>query len=156
MDMRRVVTRQRSGRSEVLHDGRPAKVFGGGGYEFGEVWSTEAPAPEFGSDVDRTQEFAEFSTDIKPGETRFRLCEFPVGMDAPMHATPTIDYITVLGGAIDLELEDGTEIHLERGDTCVQRGTRHAWHNRGTEPFRMAVVMIGSEAPATGSSQAGG
>lgn len=148
MDMRRVVTTQRAGRSAVLHDGRPAKVFGGGGYEFGEVWSTESPAPGFGSDADRTEEFADFSTDIKPGETRFRLCEFPPGMDAPMHATPTIDYITVLGGAIDLELADGTEVHLERGDTCVQRGTLHAWHNRGSEPFRMAVVMVGAEAPA--------
>lgn len=155
MDMRRVVTSQQSGRSAVLHDGRPPKVFGGGGYEFGEVWSTQQPAPSFDSDLDRTEEFAEFSTDIKPGETRFRLCEFPVGMDAPMHATPTIDYITVLDGAIDLELEDGSEIHLQRGDTCVQRGTRHAWHNRGSVPFRMAVVMIGAEAPAAASETGG-
>src|SRR6202521_1633899 len=65
MDMRGVVKSQRSGRSAVLHDGRPSKVFGGGGYEFGEVWSTESPAPSFGSDVDRTEEFADFSTDIK-------------------------------------------------------------------------------------------
>jgi quercetin dioxygenase-like cupin family protein len=154
MDMRRVVTSDRSGRSGVLFDGRPAKVFGGGGYEFGEVWSTEAPAPNFASDVDRTVEFAEFSTEIKPGETRFRLCEFPPGMDAPMHTTPTIDYITVLSGSIDLELEDGSEVRLGPGDTCVQRGTRHAWHNRGSEPFRMAVVMIGSDAPA-GSADEG-
>ena len=66
-----------------------------------------------------------------------------------MHATPTIDYITVLDGAIDLALEDGSALHLERGDTCVQRGTKHAWHNRGSVPFRMAVVMVGSEAPAS-------
>lgn len=144
MDMRRVVTSGRSGRSAILRDGRPAKVFEGGGYQFGEIWSTESPAPDFGSDADRTEEFADFSTNIKPGETRFRLCEFPAGMNAPMHTTPTIDYITVLDGSIDLELEDGTEVHLERGDTCVQRGTAHAWHNRGSEPFRMAVVMVGA------------
>ena len=41
-----------------------------------------------------------------------------------------------------------SEVHLGQGDTCVQRGTVHAWHNRGSEPFRMAVVMVGSEAPA--------
>jgi quercetin dioxygenase-like cupin family protein len=143
--MRRVVTGDLDGRSAVMHDGRPPKVFSGGGYEFGEVWTTAAPAPSFAAYEDLTEGFAEFSTELSTGESRFRLVEFPPGMDAPMHATPTIDYIVVLSGEIDLELEDGAEVHLTQGDAVVQRGVPHAWHNRGTEPFRMAVVMIGSE-----------
>ena len=63
--------------------------------------------------------------------------------DPGMHTTPTIDYGIVLSGEIDLELDEG-EVHLQAGDVVVQRGTRHAWRNRGTEPCRIAFVLISS------------
>ena len=34
-------------------------------------------------------------------------------------------------------------MHLRPGDTVVQNGTRHAWHNRGTVPARLAVFFPG-------------
>ena len=65
--------------------------------------------------------------------------------DAPgMHTTATIDYEFVISGSVFLELDDGTEVELGPGDTVVQNGTRHAWRNRGTEPCRMVVVLIGA------------
>jgi hypothetical protein len=65
--------------------------------------------------------------------------------DAPgMHTTSTIDFEVVLEGEIWLELDDGAEVHLRVGDTVVQNGTRHAWHNRGTTLARLAVVLIGA------------
>ena len=65
--------------------------------------------------------------------------------DAPgMHTTATIDFEVVLEGEVWLELDDGVEVHLRVGDTVVQNGTRHAWHNRGTTLARLAVFLIGA------------
>jgi hypothetical protein len=65
--------------------------------------------------------------------------------DAPgMHTTDTIDFEVVLDGEVWLELDGGKEVHLRPGDTVVQNGTRHAWHNRGTKPARLAVFIVGA------------
>jgi mannose-6-phosphate isomerase-like protein (cupin superfamily) len=63
-----------------------------------------------------------------------------------MHATPTVDYIFVLSGEIHLILEK-EEVHLKTGDCVIQRGTVHAWSNRGTEPCAMIGVMIDAGLP---------
>lgn len=60
-----------------------------------------------------------------------------------MHTTKTIDYGIVLSGKIILELDEG-EVELEAGDIVVQRATRHGWHNRGSEPCKIAFILIGS------------
>jgi mannose-6-phosphate isomerase-like protein (cupin superfamily) len=60
-----------------------------------------------------------------------------------MHTTKTIDYGIVLSGGITLELDAG-EVHLKAGDIVVQRATRHGWHNRGSEPCKIAFILIGS------------
>ena len=62
-----------------------------------------------------------------------------------MHTTDTVDYIVVLSGEADLELDDGASVHLEPGDCVVQRGTRHAWRNTGSLPFVAAAVMVGAQ-----------
>ncbi len=65
--------------------------------------------------------------------------------DAPgMHTTDTIDFEVVLDGEVWLELDGGKEVHLRAGDTVVQNGTRHAWHNKGTQPARLAVFIVGA------------
>ena len=61
-----------------------------------------------------------------------------------MHTTDTIDFEYVISGEVWLELDDGVEVHLRAGDTVVQNGTRHAWRNRGSEPCRMVLCMIGA------------
>jgi mannose-6-phosphate isomerase-like protein (cupin superfamily) len=61
--------------------------------------------------------------------------------DPGMHRTRTIDYVMILSGEIDMLL-DNTEVHLKAGDVVVQRGTNHAWVNRGNEPCRAAFVLI--------------
>ncbi|MEK1924358.1 MAG: cupin domain-containing protein [Rhizobium giardinii] len=66
--------------------------------------------------------------------------------DAPgMHTTDTVDYDIVLDGEIWLELDDGAETLLKRGDVVVQGGTRHAWRNKGDKPATMCFVLIGAE-----------
>ena len=61
--------------------------------------------------------------------------------DPAMHRTRTIDYVVILSGEIDMLLDD-SEVHLKAGDVVVQRGTNHAWVNRGTEPCKAIVVLV--------------
>lgn len=61
-----------------------------------------------------------------------------------MHTTDTVDFEVVLSGEVTLELDDGAEVTLKPGDTVVQNGTRHAWHNRGDVPAVIAVGIIGA------------
>ncbi len=61
-----------------------------------------------------------------------------------MHTTDTVDFEVVLSGEVVLELDDGAEVTLKAGDTVVQNGTRHAWHNRGDVPVVIAVGIIGA------------
>jgi quercetin dioxygenase-like cupin family protein len=61
-----------------------------------------------------------------------------------MHTTDTIDFEYVIEGEVWLELDDGVEVHLRAGDTVVQNGTRHAWHNKGSVPCRMVLCMVGA------------
>ena len=54
-----------------------------------------------------------------------------------MQKTRTLDFCLVLEGEITLVL-DTQEVHLEAGDTVVQRGTNHAWSNRSDRPCVVA------------------
>jgi len=58
-----------------------------------------------------------------------------------MHRTRSVDYAIVMSGEIDMLLDD-SEVRLRAGDVVVQRGTNHAWANRGTETCRIAFVLI--------------
>jgi len=62
-----------------------------------------------------------------------------------MHRTRSVDYAIVISGEIDM-LVDDDEVHLKAGDVIVQRGTNHAWANRGTENCRIAFVLIDAQA----------
>jgi hypothetical protein len=63
-----------------------------------------------------------------------------------MHATETIDVMTVLEGEIWAVMEDG-ETLLRAGDTMVQRGTRHAWQNRSDRPTKLVTTMLPATRP---------
>lgn len=69
-----------------------------------------------------------------------------------MHVTPTVDYILVLDGEVWLDLDDGDDTHLRKGDVVIQNATRHAWRNKGERPATLAVVMIGVAEPAQGGA----
>lgn len=58
-----------------------------------------------------------------------------------MHRTDSVDYAIILQGEIDMLLDD-SEVHLKAGDIVVQRGTNHAWANRGAQPCIIAFVLV--------------
>ena len=76
--------------------------------------------------------------------TIFRIIEFAPGLAPRNHRTDSIDYIVVMAGEIDMEL-DGAVVHLKAGDVMVQRGTIHNWVNRGAAPCTIAVILIDSK-----------
>jgi mannose-6-phosphate isomerase-like protein (cupin superfamily) len=61
--------------------------------------------------------------------------------DPTMHRTRTIDYALILSGEIDMLLDD-SEVHLKPGDVVIQRGTNHAWVNRGNAPCKVAFILV--------------
>ncbi len=73
--------------------------------------------------------------------SRFIVMEFGPGIASEMHRTETIDYIAVLSGEIDMDMDDST-VTLKAGDIMVQRGTNHAWVNRSKAPARLVIVLL--------------
>ena len=71
-----------------------------------------------------------------------------------MHRTETIDYVIVLEGDVEMEVDDST-IKLKAGDVLVQRGTNHAWINRGSEPARIAFILIDAKPLGIGNPVTG-
>ena len=58
-----------------------------------------------------------------------------------MHTTNSVDYAFVLEGEIWAVLDEG-EVLMKAGDVLVQRGTSHAWSNRGDRPCMVGFVLI--------------
>ncbi len=110
------------------------------------VWTTEGfPANNDGAEDAGLRKV----TTTLPGGTIFRVIEFAPGVAPRNHRTDSIDYIVVISGEIDMEL-DGTVVHLTAGDVMVQRGTIHNWINRGTQPCVLAVILIDAKSVTTG------
>ena len=148
LQVRRVITgHDASGRAVVTIDevckhaasGRP-------GATAVNIWTTEGfPANNDGA---ADEGLRKVGTTLAKG-TIFRIIEFAPGLAARNHRTDSIDYIVVLQGEIDMELDD-TTVHLRTGDTMVQRGTIHNWVNRGTAPCVLAVILIDAKSVEAG------
>lgn len=91
-----------------------------------------------GFDPDRAnEEFATYAPDI---------AEASDPAVPGMHRTQSVDYGVVLEGEIWLELDDGAQTRLTRGDTIVQLAGRHAWRNKTDATATVAFVLTGAGA----------
>jgi quercetin dioxygenase-like cupin family protein len=79
-----------------------------------------------------------------PKGTRFAVIDFPPGNHSRMHRTETVDYVIVLEGKIEMDMDNST-VKLKQGDVMVQRGTNHAWVNRSDKRARVAFVLVDGE-----------
>lgn len=164
-----------SGKSIFTLVGAPNRSVDLGGGSMDELWCTDAPPPVPDASVDPEVVMDSFVPKVGGTRFRiFRLEPVDQNAAPPsaseiesqlaalresvpglgetleadnpgMHTTDTVDYIVVLSGEADLELDDGATVHLEPGDCVVQRGTRHAWRNTGSQPFVAAAVMVGAQ-----------
>ena len=148
LQVRRVITgHDANGRAIVRIDEVSKHLFTGRPGATGcNVWTTEGfPANNDGAD---DAGLRKVGTTL-PGGTIFRVLEFAPGLAARNHRTDSIDYIVVMSGEIDMELDDSV-VHLKAGDVMVQRGTIHNWVNKGTEPCQLAVILIDAKSVEAG------
>jgi mannose-6-phosphate isomerase-like protein (cupin superfamily) len=173
VDVRRVVTGKTvDGKSVFISDDQvaPVTLALSPGYEFHQLWWGDAtpqlpidgtppergayfPPPagfrfgfftvapggqELPPDVDIAAGLAEIEAKL-PGMAAHMEPEEP-----GMHTTQTVDFEVVLSGEVVCELDDGAEVTLRAGDTFVQNGTRHRWHNRTDAPAVLFVALIGA------------
>ena len=108
------------------------------------IWTTDTVPANNDGQEDGAARPGRF-TMIENG-TVFRVLHFLPGVQKRVHRTDSIDYIVVMAGEIDMELDEGEQVHLQAGDVMVQRGTVHNWVNRGTEPCTMAVILVHAKA----------
>jgi len=110
-----------------------------------EIWSTDRMPVDNSREADAAQRsgFVVRHNYVGSGQgTTCRITEFAPGHGRFRHRTETIDYAILLSGEIDLELDDDAVVHLKPGDVVVQRGTIHAWFNKGTVPAVFAFILI--------------
>ena len=171
--MRRIVTgHDENGKSIITLDGPPARSIGeevGGLFE---LWNTDGESITSTDNIDRAD--SDILLCPPKNGTKFRYFQInPLPEGVPkeimdqiahenfaqvgaehtrvdtkrhpaMHKTETIDYIILLKGNVTL-LVDNDEVDLEPHDVVVQRGTNHAWVNKGTEPALLIAVLIDSK-----------
>ncbi|RZO36320.1 MAG: cupin domain-containing protein [Rhodospirillaceae bacterium] len=163
--IRRVVTgHDNNGAAIIAMDGEAQNVCvrAANGLTSTLLWAEDSTPSDNTGDIDK----ADRKTGVAPpdGGSVFRIVQFvpddhsvsneemkrELGLDPfdsmpvrhpGMHRTHSVDYGIVLSGEIDM-LVDEDEVHLTAGDVVIQRGTNHAWANRGTEPCRIAFVLI--------------
>jgi mannose-6-phosphate isomerase-like protein (cupin superfamily) len=169
--IRRVVTgKDSAGKAVVQFDGVAANVQSRAelGTTNSVFWVTDSTPPVISSNADAGNR--KVGVEPPPNGTIFRVIEYapqkdihsdyetklrtmramglaPEGSarehprDPGMHQTRSLDYILILSGEIDMLLDD-SEVHLKAGDVVVQQGTNHAWVNRGSQPCKVAFVLI--------------
>ena len=156
---RRVVTGyDEKGRSVFVSDGVPPKTTRSGDMLMSELWHLPPGpwTPLSGGDPERDRPDLE----PPPGAIAWKLLRLPPTGEAAgegaseledderfdnarpgMHRTDTIDWVQILEGRIELELDD-TKVELAAGDCVVQRGTWHRWRVQGDTPCTFAAVML--------------
>jgi len=142
--IRRVVTgHDNKNIAKVIMDGEAINHKGGAsGAQSTLIWITEGAPAEMpvGEQVEDLGARV-LGTPPPANGTRFAVITFPPGNPGRMHRTETIDYVIVMQGELDMDMDDST-VKLKAGDVMVQRGTNHAWVNRGKEVARAAFVLI--------------
>jgi quercetin dioxygenase-like cupin family protein len=109
------------------------------------IWCTDRmPADIAVGEAPEDMGTRSIGTPPPPNGTRFAVIDFPPGNAAIMHRTETIDYVIMIEGELEMDMDDST-VKLKPGDVMVQRGTNHAWVNRSDKRARAAFVLIDAE-----------
>ena len=166
---RRIVTgNSGSGRSHIVSDG-PAFEFG----RLTELWVTESTPSDYGSDdavagrkvkleppengtifrffrvepedSDKSREELDLEVATAFSVVDATHCRPDTSRHPRMHTTSSIDYVVLLRGEVTLLLDDD-EVSLKPFDVVIQRGTNHAWINKGTETAELVGILVDATA----------
>ncbi len=142
--------------AKVIMDGAPTNArTGGSGNVSTLIWCTDSCPADISIGEDAEDMGArKLGTAPPPHGTRVTVIDFPPGNAPAMHRTETIDYVFVLSGEIDMDMDDST-VHMKTGDVMVQRGTNHSWVNRSDKPARLAFVLCDAKPLGIGHAVTG-
>lgn len=152
--IRRVVTgHDKNNVAKALLDGAPANVkYPAPGIVSTTLWTTsETPAQIKPGEAIEDMGNREIPLPPVANGSRFAIVDFLPGCAAFMHRTETIDYVIILAGELDMDMDNST-VKVKAGDVLVQRGTNHAWVNRGSVPARIAIVLIDGQTLGIGKA----
>lgn len=123
------------------------------GFRITDIWRTESSPPSV-LDDGAPKAYTNWPA---AGGLVFRIAEIPplssltpeqaktLSREGGMHESDSVDLMAVISGEIHGYVSDSDEaVVLRPGDTFIQRGTLHAWENRGTEPCIFSVVLVGA------------
>jgi naringenin degradation protein FdeH len=151
--MQRIVTgKDADGSPTILFEGSPPTVVDFGKYVTTELWVTDSAPPSTDGSEDRS--LRTWELEPPAGGSCFRIVRIAPDDEVPLpaegvggadfleaHATPTLDYVTVLSGQVTLIVGE-REVTLEPGDSVVQQGVAHDWQNRGSVPCVLVGVLL--------------
>ena len=100
--------------------------------------------PPEGSDPNKTPEQRQADADASFKAMGAGHSRDPDARHPNMHKTDSVDYIILLEGEVTLILDEG-EVDMKPLDVVVQRGTNHAWSNRGDKNAVLAAILIDAE-----------
>ncbi len=145
--IRRIVTGHSADNiSQVLWDGTDLNTrTGPAGNSSTLIWCTDKTPTDNNVGVDVEDMGKRILGTAPPmGGTRVTVNDLPPGRVSNMHRTETVDYVFVLIGEIEMDMDDST-VTLKAGDVMVQRGTNHRWINKTDKPARVAFVLVDAE-----------
>jgi naringenin degradation protein FdeH len=151
--IRRVITgHDKNNVAKVIIDGPATNARGGkAGSTSTLIWSTDKTPCEMpiGENV---EDCGARKLGTAPPEhgSRFTVITFPPGNPGRMHRTETVDYVIVMMGELDMDMDDST-VKLKAGDVLVQRGSIHNWVNKGTAPCVIAFVLVAAKPVTAGA-----
>jgi hypothetical protein len=88
------------------------------------------------SDAERWEQGRQWFADMNASNMLVDTSKHPAS-----HKSHTTDYIILLSGSVTLVL-DLDEVELKPFDVVIQRGTNHAWANRGSEDALLMSVLV--------------
>ncbi len=156
-------------------EGRSGVVSDGDAFDFGtltELWVTDSAPASYGSDDEVAGRQVRLEPPangtnfrfirVEPDDPNLSRDEIEAGVaagfsavgaehcrpntarDPRMHTTRSVDYIVLLKGEVTLLLDEG-EVELKPFDVVIQRGTNHAWINKGTETAELVGILVDAE-----------
>ncbi len=156
-------------------EGKSSVVSEGAAFDFGtltEFWATDSAPASYGSDDEIADRQVKLEPPengtifrffrVEPEDPNLSRDEIEAGTaagfaavgaehcrpnttrDPRMHTTRSVDYIVLLKGEVTLLLDEG-EVDLKPFDVVIQRGTNHAWINKGTETAELVGILVDAE-----------
>lgn len=70
----------------------------------------------------------------------WNIYRYPPNTEIAVHEVPTIDYLYLLEGSIEVLLDTGS-VELAAGDCLVERGPSHGWRTGSSEAVVLGVFI---------------